>query len=526
MVSLRQRVRFSPAGLCAVLAAAAIAGCGGSTTGGATAAGSTSASGSTTLNTAYYADPSGGIDPDVFYDVEGGSIMLSVYNTLVTYAPGTTNIVPDLATSWTVSPDGKTYTFQLRHGVRFHDGTPFNAQAVKINFERRIALKQAVSYMTADVTSMDTPNPYTFIVHLTKRNNAFLDLMASMYGPKIVSPLALREHAGKNHAMKWLENHEDGTGPYQLVTDEPGTEYVLQRFPGYWGPKPYFNKIVIHVIPDVATAELELRSGSLDMLPHGLAESELPGLKSAGLTVNGFPAAIRQVVLLNQNKPPFNNQTVRQTFAAAIQGIDASAVSAVFGPYATPARSAYPQIMSHGSELAPLPTFPKRKLVHPAAITMTYTSSEPALLQLAQYFQQALQKVGFKVTLKGDTVTQEFGYISNPSAAPNATISTYNPDAAHPDTWARPVWYTGGGLNLFGFSDKQLDKTIDAAAAAPTQAQSLQLYSQAGERASQDAFILPVDDAEDVVVSSSSLTRFQHVPVYIWMVNFAALGRR
>lgn len=520
MLSLWQRVRFSASVLCGVLAVSALAGC-GSSTGGAT----TSSSGSTTLNTAYYTDPSGGIDPDVFYDVEGASLMLAVYNTLVTYAPGTTTIAPDLATSWTVSPNGKTYTFQLRHGVKFHDGTPFNAQAVKINFERRMAIKQAVSYMTAGVTSMATPAAYTFIVHLAKRNNAFLDLMASMYGPKIVSPMALRDHAAKDHAMKWLASHEDGTGPYSLATYQPGTQYVLARFPGYWGTKPYFSRVVIHVIPNVATAELELRSGSLDMLPHGLAESELQGLKSAGLKVTGFPAAIRQVVLLNPHKPPFNSQIVRQTFAAAIQGIDASAVSAVFGAHATPPRSAYPQIMSHGSELAPRPTDPKRTLPHPVAITMSYTSSEPALLQLAQYFQQALQKVGFKVTLKGDTVTQEFGYISSPSTAPNATISTFNPDAAHPDTWARPVWYTGAGLNLFASSDKPLDKLIDAAAAAPTQAKSEQLYSQAGEQTSQDSFILPVDDAEDVVVSGSSLSGLQHVPAYIWMVNFAALRK-
>lgn len=521
MVSLRQHVRLSVLVLCGVLAAAAIAGCGGTTGGGA----ATAAGGSTTLNTAYYADPSGGIDPDVFYDVEGASIMLSVYNTLVTYAPGTTNIVPDLATSWKVSPDGRTYTFQLRQGVKFHDGTPFNAQAVKINFARRIKLKQAVSYMTAGITSMSTPTPYSFVVHLAKRNNAFLDLMASMYGPKIVSPAALRLHAGKNHAMKWLASHEDGTGPYTLGTYAPGNQYVLQRFSSYWGPKPSFSRVIIHVIPNVATAELELRSGSLDMLPHGLAESELQGLKSAGLTVTPLAAAIRQVVLLNQNKPPFNSQLVRQTFAAAIQGIDAAAVTAVFGPYATPPRSAYPQIMSHGSELAPLPSYPKRTLPHPTPITLTYTSSEPALLQLAQYFQRALEKVGFKVTLKGDTVTQEFGYLSNPSAAPNATISTFNPDAAHPDTWARPVWSTGGGLNLFASSDKQVDHLIDAAAEAPTAAQSVQLYSQAGERAAQDAYILPIDDAQDVIVSSSSLRGFQHVPAYIWMANFAALRR-
>jgi peptide/nickel transport system substrate-binding protein len=341
-----------------------------------------------------------------------------------------------------------------------------------------------------------------------------------------VSPAALKEHAGSDHAMKWLAGHEDGTGPYKLVTYSPGNEYVLQRFGSYWGPQPYFKTVTIHVIPDVATAELELRSGSLDMLPRGVPFSELPGLTSAGLKVNKFAAAIRQVVLLNPSKAPFNNQTVRQTALAALQSTDATAVSAVFGPYSEPARSEYPQAMSAGGpELAPVPTYPTRKLAHPIPITFTYTTDEPALLQLAQYFQQALDKVGFQVTLRGDTVSQEFGYITNPKAGPNATLSTYNPDASYPDTWARPVWHTGGGLNLFDWTDPKTDQVIDAASTAPTAAKALQLYGQAGERAAQDAFVFPVDDTDDVTVSSSSLTGFSHVPAYIWMVDFADLKR-
>ena len=479
---------------------------------------------STTLTTAYYIDP-GSIDPDVFYGVEGDSLLLSVYNTLVTYAPGTTRIIPDLATSWTISPDGKTYTFYLRRGVKFHDGTAFNAQAVKINFERRIELKQAVSYMVANITSMDTPTPYTFVVHLKQRNNAFLNYMASMYGPKIVSPTGLRIHAGKNHAMSWLSSHEDGSGPYELVAYRPGDEYVLERFNKYWGPKPYFSRIVIDVVPDISTAELEVRSGGLDLLTHGVPESALQQMKSVGLNVRAFPAAIRQVILLNPSKPPFNDQVVRQTFAAVIERSETTAISAVDGPYATPARSAYPQAMSDNDRIAPLPTYPKRTLAHSTPITLSYDSAEPDLLELAQYFQEALDKVGFRVTLKGDTVSQEFGYISDPKAAPNAVLSTYNPDAAALDTWARPVWYTNGGLNLLDASDKTLDTLIDDAATAPTQSESDHLYSEAGERASQDAYVIQVDDVEDVVVSNSSVCGLQHVPVYIWAVNFATLRR-
>jgi peptide/nickel transport system substrate-binding protein len=480
---------------------------------------------SATLNTAYYGDPSGGIDPDVFYDVEGDSMMLAMYDTLLTYRPGTTTIAPDLATSWHESSDGLTYTFHLRRGVRFHDGTPFNASSVEVNFKRRIAVKQAVSYMVAGIASMRTPDPYVFVVHLRQRNNAFLNYMASMYGPKMVSPQALREHASTDHAQKWLSTHEDGTGPYRLAVYHPGTEYVLSRSSGYWGKRPYFARVVISVIPDVSTAELQLRSGGLDLLVHGIADSELQSLQGSGLHVIKFPAAIRQVVLLNQSKPPFDNQRVRQAAAAAILADTKSAVPAVFGNYATPARSAYPQIMSGSTELAPLPRLPATRVTAGTKITLSYTSSEPELLQLAQYFQQALTKIGFKVTLKGDTVSQEFGYASSPGSAPNATISTFNPDAAHPDTWGRPVWGTGGGVNLFQSSDKSVDRLLDSGARASTPALQQKWYAAAAERASRDAYVVPVDDAEDSVVASPNITGFSHVPVYIWMVSFASLAR-
>ena len=83
-----------------------------------------------TLRLAYLADMAQA-DPDVFYDIEGNTVILSVYEGLLKYKPDSTEVAPSLAESWEVSPDGLTYTFKLRTGVKFHDGTPFNAEAVK-----------------------------------------------------------------------------------------------------------------------------------------------------------------------------------------------------------------------------------------------------------------------------------------------------------------------------------------------------------------------------------------------------------
>jgi peptide/nickel transport system substrate-binding protein len=95
-----------------------------------------------TLQLAYLADMAQA-DPDVFYDIEGNTVILSVYEGLLKYQPDSTQVVPSLARSWQASPDGLSYTFHLRSGVTFHDGTPFNAQAVKASFQRRLAVGAA-----------------------------------------------------------------------------------------------------------------------------------------------------------------------------------------------------------------------------------------------------------------------------------------------------------------------------------------------------------------------------------------------
>jgi peptide/nickel transport system substrate-binding protein len=143
-----------------------------------------------TLRLAYLADMAQA-DPDVFYDIEGNTVILSVYEGLLKYKPDSTEVVPSLAQSWEVSPDGLTYTFHLRTGVKFHDGTPFNAQAVKTSFQRRLDVGAAPAYMVQPIASMQTPDANTFVVRLKHPVAPFLHYMASSWGPKMISPRPL-----------------------------------------------------------------------------------------------------------------------------------------------------------------------------------------------------------------------------------------------------------------------------------------------------------------------------------------------
>src|SRR6202011_3273782 len=146
-------------------------------------------------------DPGQPPDPDVYYAGQGLLLTRNLYQGLLTYQPNTPARVlePSLATSWSVSKDGLTYTFQLRHGVFFHDGTQFTSAAIAPDFARRTAVNGGPAYMVSGVASIATPNPYEAVITLKTPNTAFLDFLASPYGPAMMSPTALAANAGSDN---------------------------------------------------------------------------------------------------------------------------------------------------------------------------------------------------------------------------------------------------------------------------------------------------------------------------------------
>ena len=159
-------------------------------------------------------------------------------------------------------------------------------------------------------------------------------------------------------------------------------------------------------------------------------------------------------------------------------------------------------------------------------ITITFPNVEPDLRRFAEYFQPQLEKAGFKVTLKADTYSQEFGYYKDLKNAPNAIVSTFNPDAAHPDTWARLLWNTNGGLNLLGYSVPASDKAMNRAVVARSKSRADALYARAGELMSDQRLIVMLSDAQDLFAVRTDITGLEHVPEYIWTLNLAALRRK
>lgn len=493
--------------------------CGGSSDSGESGSSSSSSSGSksTALNMAFTADMQVP-DPDIFYELEGNQVVTSVYEGLVRYKPSSTEIEGALADSWTVSPDGLTYTFKLRPGVTFQDGTPMDSTAWAESFQRRTDVNSAPAYMLADVASTATPDPQTFVVTLKQPVSPFLDYMAAPYGPKAVSPKVLKEQAGSDFAQGYLKDHSAGTGPYYISKFEPGTGYELKRNETYWDGAPYYETVNISIIPEMSTQRLKLEGGELDLIVHGLPVADVESFrKNPDFTVNEFPILLKTALAANPNKGPFADKDLRLALQAAF---DKNAlVEQIYQGQADPSTQIYPKGMIEETAALDPSTFDASKLKAAVAklpasdrkVDFAYSEDEGGTIpRLAETIQTTLSAAGMEVTVRAMPIAEVFDLVNNKDTAPDLLLWTMNPDAAHPDTWLRIFMNTAGALNYLQCSVPEADGLMDQGLASTDPAQVTQLYGQAGDAVVASGCYTTVADNKEIVVARKGITGFTH----------------
>src|SRR5215475_9907395 len=212
-----------------------------------------------------------GFDPHINSSAELGIVFRSVYDTLVYRDPKTKDFVPGLAQKWAVSADGLTYTFTLKKGVKFHDGEPFNAQAVAANLDRiadPATKSQKALGLLGPYSNYVVVDEYTFQIVLKSPYAPLLDGLAQVY-TGIASPKALK--ANGNDVYQF---HQVGTGPYFMVDYVPGDHITIRRNPDYtWGPKFYtprtarsLDEITFKFFTDPPTRAPALESGAAQIV--------------------------------------------------------------------------------------------------------------------------------------------------------------------------------------------------------------------------------------------------------------------
>ncbi|WP_181702088.1 ABC transporter substrate-binding protein [Chthonobacter albigriseus] len=234
-------------------------------------------------------------------------------------------IVPALAESWTISEDKLTYTFKLRQGVKFHDGTDFNAAAVDFNMKRMLdpsfqfhqpGAVGMMQWVWGDVASYKVVDDYTYEIKLKQPNSELLRRMAAGGSgtPRFISPAAVEKYGNDG-----INANAVGTGPFMLTERVVGEKAVLTKNASYWDPKrtPKVDKLILRGIPEVATRELGLMTGELDMIATPSPDS-IEYLEAQGLTVFKGPAATVYPIWLNFKEKPLQDVRVRKAMAMAI----------------------------------------------------------------------------------------------------------------------------------------------------------------------------------------------------------------
>jgi peptide/nickel transport system substrate-binding protein len=496
--------RFRTLAVIGAVTALALSGCGGSDSGGGTP---NAAPIDKVLHLSFLQDPGQPPDPDIYYAGQGLLLTTNTYEGLLQYKAGTekAELEPLLATEWTASPDNKVFTFKLREGVKFHDGTPFTSAAVKASFDRRSAVNQGPAYMVADIESVTTQGDYGVTVTLKAPNSAFLDYLACPYGPRMLSPEGLTKNAGGDNAQTYLTNHDLGTGPYTLTAAEVGSKYELAAFGDYWGAKPYFEKVELPVITDVSAQQLQFNNGQVAAILHDLPSSAVQSyLDNKSFANYSLPTQMSNYLYINPRKGMMTDVKNRNAVLQAID-VDELVKQTYFGRGEV-ASQIYPSNMM-ASE------FGKQSVTHDPSVltglagglsadqktvTVGYDSSNPDNQLISNLIQTQLAAAGLTAKVQAYPTSEIYGWVgSDGQSAPEIMAYLGWPDAPSPYTWGHISWDADGGLNFFGCSAPPVTEALTRG--LPTGADAD--FSAAGVEAVKTGCWLNIADVNDFMVA-------------------------
>lgn len=432
-------------------------------------------------------------DPSLSFSTEA-LYLANLYEPLLwANAPGADELfTPALATSWETSDDGLTWTFHLREGVKFHDGSDLTAQAVVDSIERHRAIGGA-SFIWAPLATIEAVDDLTVQFNLSYP--APLDLIASsLYGAWIVSPNALAAAAADETYFE--QGVDGGTGPYMLADYTPDTEVVLSAFPDYWrgwDDASHFQNVVVSIIADDVVQEQLLLGGEVDMALRLPPTSYDEFAANSDFNVQSVNTLFNYVGFLNTLRPPLDNPLVRQAISYAIPYPDIIQVGAE--GHGTQARGPVPQGVFPYSEDVPQYTQDldkARELMAEAGyadggleMTLTYAAENSTEEAFAPVIRDALAEIGINVTIEPMLFNQQWELAkSDPANAQDIFLLLYWPtysDAGADNLWTMFRSSDVPFFNLSYWKNDEYDALIDEAVplAGTDRAAAQDLYTQA-----------------------------------------------
>ncbi|MBO0691342.1 MAG: hypothetical protein J2P58_00460 [Acidimicrobiaceae bacterium] len=424
-----------------------------------------------------------GLDPATdTSDAVDHDYMNMIYGEL--FKLGSKGPLPDLASRWKMSKDLKTLNIFLRHGVKFTDGTPFNAQAVLFNLKRDLDPKNGcICLPSFPVASMSAPNPYEVTLKLSKPFAPIVNAFIASAPDWIVSPTALAKEGEKTFALKPV-----GAGPFEVQTMIPSTKLVLTKNPNYWDKgRPYLDQVQITTVGTDQSAYDALRAGQADAYAAFTTYSLIPSLaKSVKLTPVIPSGTGASAVQLNTTVAPFNNIKAREAMYYALNPGPIN--KALYLGRATPTQS-----LRGPGELFFEPKVPgyrtydlakAKALVQQVGGINVTLKAQSSMTPLAEAVIGEYAKAGIKVTFAPESFTDNItDYKSNNWQMKFSAGGGYDPGIL----LGLQFWYASHAP-FTGIKDPKLDALIDKGVAVASNKGRAKAYSQVYKYISDQAY--------------------------------------
>jgi peptide/nickel transport system substrate-binding protein len=477
-----------------------------------------------------------GFDPHINRSSELGIPLRQVYDTLVYRNPETNEIVAGLATEWSISEDGLVYTFRLRQGVIFHDGTPFNAQAVGTNLDRITSpqtASQLATFLLGPYAGYEVVDDTTIRILLSSPYSPLLDSLAQVY-LGIASPQALSQYSENRYQF-----HQVGTGPFKFVELVPGDRLLLERNPDYtWGPAFYsapteqsVNQIEFRFFNDPPTRSLALESDQVQVI------GELLPTDARALTGNSTIQLIPQAVpgqplqfLMNTTRFPTDERGVRQALLfGANRNAIVDAVYQQFSPiawgplaantlyYDRSMQGLYAHDLAQAQALLTAAGYSDSDndgFLDIGGVTVTLDVIVPPwglAPQVAELLQDQWRTLGIRTVLKP---VPTLGGLLEAVSSGEYNLVAFNAYGLDP-VLLNDFYLSDGANNYTGFINDELDDVLREATRQTDTAVRAGLYARAQQIIMNEALVLPIRDQVNLNATSAAISNLRFDP-YGW----------
>jgi len=397
------------------------------------------------------------------YDTSANTAAAAIFDTLTTL-DDKGEVRPKLALSWTHSDDFKTWTFKLRPGVKFHDGTPFNAQAVKENFDRQKDPnnKCRCAFYIASIISAQAVDDLTVVYNFSDPAVNFPATQTIQSSNNVIQSPTAWKTKGDDY-----NRNPVGTGPYILKSWTAGDRMVLEKNPDYWDKgKPYLDRIILKPLPDAQSRFASLQSGEADIIwdDEYDADNIIKAKKDPSLFVNTYAGSGAQVYAFNTKTPPFDDVRVRQ---ALVMALDRKKISqAITDGLARPATNPYGDgswVKCKDDGALPEDVEKAKALIKDYGKPVDFkmiVSATPRGRTVGQVLQQVWKRVG---------ANMEIEQVDQATIVPRAFMRQFQMtpwrivDLADPDPQMYANFHTGSPVALANHSDPELDHLLEHA---------------------------------------------------------------